>query len=138
MPRTLELLLWWLSGLTTNSNYFLLPFCEKSLVCLEGKPMTPHREDTFLYRSSQHIPRLCLGPMKVEGLFELKRRPSRALDSPRALLPELQKYKDTIRCAALGAEVPGHRQQQLPQTLIVRLLKTHFLTPILDCEMSTE
>ena len=26
-------------------------------------------------------------------------------------------------CGALGAEVPGHRQQQLTQTLIVRLLK---------------
>ena len=28
----------------------------------------------------------------------------------------------------LGAEVPGHRQQQVTQTLIVRLLKTHFFT----------
>ena len=46
---------------------------------------------------------------------------------PRALLPQLQRYKDTIKCAALGAEVPGHRQQQLTHTLIVRLLKTHFL-----------
>ena len=33
----------------------------------------------------------------LEGLFELTRRPSRALDSPRALLPELQRYKDTVR-----------------------------------------
>ena len=74
----------------------------------------------------------------LEGLFELTRRPSRALDSPRALLPELQRYKDTVRCAALGAEVPGHRQQQLTQTLIVRLLKTHFFTSILDFEKSTE
>ena len=37
-------------------------------------------------------------------------------------------------CAALGAEVPGHRQKQLMQTLNVRLLKTHFFTPILECE----
>ena len=36
----------------------------------------------------------------LEGLFELTRRPSRALDSPRALLPGLQRYKDTVRCAA--------------------------------------
>ena len=71
-------------------------------------------------------------------LFELTQRPLRALDSPRALLPELQRYKDTVRCAALGAEVPGHRQQQLTQTLIVRLLKMHFFTLILDCEKSTE
>ena len=82
-------------------------------------------------RSSQEL-------LRLEELFQLTRRPSRALDSPRALLPELQRYKDTVRCAALGAEVPGHRQQQLTQTLIVRLLKTHFFTPILDCEKSTE
>ena len=58
----------------------------------------------------------------------------KALTLLSALLPELQRYKDTVRCAGLGAEVPGHRQQQLTQTLIVRLLKTHFLTPILDFE----
>ena len=74
----------------------------------------------------------------LEGLFELTQRPSRALDSPRALLPELQRYKDTVRCAALGAEVPGHCQEQFTQTLIVHLLKTHLLTPILDFEKSTE
>ena len=45
----------------------------------------------------------------LEGLFELTRRPSRALDSPRALLPELQRYKDTVRYVALSAEVPGQR-----------------------------
>ena len=65
----------------------------------------------------------------LEGRFELTRRPSWALDSPRALLPELQRYKDTVGCGVLGAEVPGHRQQRLTQTLF---------TPILDCEKSTE
>ena len=45
----------------------------------------------------------------LEGLFELKLRPSRALDSTRMLLPELQRITDTARCAALGAEVPGPR-----------------------------
>ena len=73
-------------------------------------------------------------PRTLEGLFELTRCPSRALDSPRALLPELQRYKDTVGCAALGAEDPGH----LTQTLIVHLLKTHFFTSILDFENSTE
>ena len=34
-----------------------------------------------------------------QGLFELSRRPSRDLDSPRALLPELQRNKNTVRCA---------------------------------------
>ena len=61
----------------------------------------------------------------LEGLFELTRRPSRALDLPHALLPELQRFKDTIRCTTLGTEVPEYRQLQLMQTLIVRLLKTH-------------
>ena len=84
--------------------------------------MTPCRGNTILFRSSQQLSRLRLGPSK--GFFELTRRPSWALDSPRALLPELQRYKDTVRCGELGAEVQGQRQQQLTQTLIVRLLKT--------------
>ena len=84
--------------------------------------MTPHRGNPY------SLPFLPATPSS----------PSRALDSPRALLPELQRYKDTVRCAALGTEVPGHRQQQLTQTLIVRLLKTHFFTSFLDCEKSTE
>ena len=95
-----------------------------------------HQGNAFLFRSSQQLPSLGLGPS--EGLFELTRRPSRALDSPRMLVLELQRYKDTVRCAALGAEVPGHRLKQMTQTLIVRLLKTHFLTPIVDCEKLTE
>ena len=49
-----------------------------------------------------------------------------ALDLPCVLLTELQRNKDTVRCGAPGAEVPGRRQQQLTQTLIVRLLETHF------------
>ena len=56
----------------------------------------------------------------LEGPFELTRRPSRALDSPRALLPELQRNKVTVKCGQLGAEVPGHRPEQLTQTLFVR------------------
>ena len=73
----------------------------------------------------------------VDGVLGRK-SPSRALDSPRVLLPELQRYKDTVSSAPPGAEVPGHRQQQLTQTLIVRLLKTHFFTSVLDFEKSTE
>ena len=42
----------------------------------------------------------------LKGFFELTQRPSRAHDSPPAMLMELQRYKDTVRCAALGAEVP--------------------------------
>ena len=39
------------------------------------------------------------------------------------MLPELQRIKDTVRCAALGAEVSGHRQEQLMETLLVRFPK---------------
>ena len=68
--------------------------------------MTPHRGTTILLRSSQQLPRLRLGPLT------------------RLMLPEPQRYKD-VKCATLGVEVQGHHQQQLTQTLIVHLLKTH-------------
>ena len=57
--------------------------------------MTPRRGNTIFFHSSQQLPRL-------EGLFELTQRPFQALDSPRALLPELQRYKDTVRYGALA------------------------------------
>ena len=97
--------------------------------------MTPLRENTILFRSSQQLP-LSLS-QTLEGLFELTRRTSRALALPHTLLLELQRNMNTVRCVALGAEVPGHRQKQLTHTLIVRLLKTHFFKPILDFEKST-
>ena len=34
---------------------------------------------------------------------------------------ELQRNKDTVRYGMLGAEVSGHRKEQLRQTLMVRL-----------------
>ena len=80
--------------------------------------MTPCRGDTMLCGSSQQLPRLRLGP-----LCPL---------SPWDLLPELQRYKDTVSCTAVGTKVPGHCQKQLLQNLIVCLLKTHFFTLILD------
>ena len=42
-------------------------------------------------------------------LFELTRHPSKSLDSPYALLPELQRNKDTVRRIALSAGIPGQR-----------------------------
>ena len=44
------------------TQFFLFPFCENSLICLEGKSMTPHRGNTILFCSSQQLPRLRLGP----------------------------------------------------------------------------
>ena len=43
----------------------------------------------------------------LEELFELTRRPSRALNLDAYVASELQRYKDTVRCGALGLEVPG-------------------------------
>ena len=37
---------------------------KKSFICLEGKSMTPRQGNTFLFRSSQQLPRLRLGPLK--------------------------------------------------------------------------
>ena len=97
--------------------------------------MTPPRGNTILFRSSQQLPRLS---WILEGLLELTWRTSRALDLPRTLLPELQRYMHTVMSPVLGTEVPGQRQEQLTQILIVRLSKMHFFTPILDFEKSTE
>ena len=90
----------------------MLPFSEKSLTCLEGKSITNTTETLF---SSVPL---------SNSLFYVSD-------------PELQRNKDTVRCAALGTGVPEHCQKQLTQTLIVRLLKTDFLPLILDLEKST-
>ena len=90
-------------GLAAYSICFCLQYFVKvkSLICLEGKFLLIGQTLLFL-------PATPLSPSRtLDWLFELTCRPSRALDSPRALLPELQRYKDT-RCGALGAEVPGH------------------------------
>ena len=63
-----------------------------------GKAVTPSEGNVFLFRT------LCT----LEGPFKLIWRPARELDSPRALLPELQRYKDKDRGGALGAEVSGY------------------------------
>ena len=46
------------------TQFFLFPLCKKSLICLEVKSMTPYRGNTILFRSSQQLPRLRLGPSK--------------------------------------------------------------------------
>ena len=38
-----------------NSIFFLFPSCKKSLICLEGKSMTPGWGNTILFRSSQQL-----------------------------------------------------------------------------------
>ena len=73
--------------------------------------MTPEWGNTILFRFSQQLP---------------------GLDLPRALLPDLQRYKDTVRCAELGAEVPGHRQKQR------FCIENTLPTLILDCKKLQE
>ena len=46
------------------TQFFLVPLCENSLICLEGKSMSPHRGNTFFFLSSQQLPCLRLGPLK--------------------------------------------------------------------------
>ena len=46
------------------THFFLFPFCENSLICLEGKSMTHRWGNTILFHSSQQLPRLCLQPLK--------------------------------------------------------------------------
>ena len=74
--------------------------------------MTPRRGYYSLFCSSQQLTCLRLRPFS---------------SSPRGLLLELQRYKDTVRCVALAAEVSGDQQEQL----IVCLIKKHFPTLIL-------
>ena len=91
------------AGLTTKSH-FLFPFCENSLICLEGKQIND--PSSGKHCSLPFLPATPSSPSRThEGLFELTRRPSRALDSPRALLQELQRYKDTVGWAALGTQL---------------------------------
>ena len=92
-----------LAGLATNS-IFCVSFFVKPVTCETCDPS-----------SGKHysLPLLPVTPLSLSCV----------------LLPELQRYKYTISCAALSAEVQGHRQEQLPQTLIVRLLKLFYTDP---------
>ena len=92
-------------------NFFCFLFCKKIIDLPWGQINDPSLGKHYSLLFLLAIP--SSPSWTLEGLFELTRRPSRALDSPRALLPELQRYKDTVRCGALGAEVPEHRQQLL-------------------------
>ena len=83
-----------------------------------------HQGNAILFHSSKQLTCNFLGPLKD----------FKAPHLPHALLPELQRNKETVICAELGTKVSGHRQ--LTQTLIVRLSKMHSFTrtPIIDCE----
>ena len=87
------------------------------------KSMTPYRGNTVLFCSSWQLSRLCLGPLKSFLSWH------DTLQGPSTYLVrsfQNKRIKDTVRYVALSAEVPGQRYKQLTQTLIVRLLRTHF------------
>ena len=103
------------TGLATKS-ICSVSFLYKIIDLPGGQINDPHQGNTILFRSLQ-------GPST-------------------RLMRCFRNYRDTRTPSGvprtLSAEVPGHSQQQLTQTLIVRLLKTHFFTSILDFEKSTE
>ena len=79
---------WNVPGLATNSIFFCFHFVKKSLICLDGKSLTPQRGNTILFRSSQQLPRVRLGPLR--GFLSCPRLTS---------------------CVASGTtEIQGHRQ----------------------------
>ena len=102
-------------GLVTNSIFFCLLFVKKN--------------NGFAWRVNQWPlgwERLISSVSPSNSLISVL-DPWRALDSPHALIPELQQNKDTVRCAALDSEVPGPHQEKLTTTLIVGLLKSTLL-----------
>ena len=100
-----------ITGLATNS-FFLFPFCKKSLICLGGKSI-------LIYCSLPFLTEISSSPFQaLEELFELAWHPSR---HPTCLVHCFQSNKDSVRCAALIAEVIGHCQEPMAQALIVRL-----------------
>ena len=82
--------------------------------------MTPRL--SFVFCAAQHATPWSLS-WTLQGLFELTRCPSGPSTSPGESLPERQSYKYTLSCDRLSLVVPlpGQRQTQLMQTLIVRL-----------------
>ena len=86
------------SGMTTNSIFFCFLFVKNPSWQINDPLSGQHYSLQFLPATPLSL------SGTLAGLFELKRCPSRALDLPRVLLPELLRNKDTVRCAAVGAE----------------------------------
>ena len=75
-------------------------------------------DDIVLFCSSQKLS--SSRSLTLEGLLELAKCTYGPSASPRMLLPEQQKIKDTVRSGVLlGQGVPGYLQEQLTQILII-------------------
>ena len=85
-----------LVGWTLTSTWLEEPsgLATDSLCLLKKNQWKPIGETLFSSVPPNNSLVTVAGPLKCS--FELTRRPSRALDSPRALLPELRRYKDTV------------------------------------------
>ena len=83
-----------------------------------GKKSLPEGQIKLEETLLSSVPLQQLSFRSLVGLFELTRRSLRGLNLDVYVALELQRYKDTDRCCALGAEVPGHCQEKLAQTLI--------------------
>ena len=64
--------------------------------------------------------------------------PFKTLDLPRALLPDLQRSKDTDRCAALGAQRSQDSVKTADANLDCEFVEKAPITLILDFEGSTK
>ena len=85
---------------------------------------------------TQSVPGLVPNPILLCWLFTIKDQCKKVRIIKVCVSCFWQGYKDIVRCAALGTDVPGHPQKHT-QTLIVSVVKKHFPAQILDCEKST-
>ena len=114
-----------LAGTATASSCFFSYFLKKNL---GGKIDNPLTGKDFVLSFLLAMP-LSPSQRPLNVFLFWHSTPTRA-PSPHALLPKLQLYyEDTVRCVAIGAEVPGHHPKQSTQTLIFLLQKNpHFHT----------
>ena len=73
----------------------VMPAGIPGMVTIKFESESPSFKDNLNQVSSVSLLMTASTGLTNEGLFELTQRPSRALHSPRALLPELQRYKGT-------------------------------------------
>ena len=83
----------------TLTQFFTVSFLYKLIDLPLGQINDPSSGKHY---SLPFLPATSLSPPRtLKGLFELTQRPSRALASPRALLPRLQRIKDIVKCVTL-------------------------------------
>ena len=92
--------------------------------------MAPCQGTTVLFCSFQQFPQ----SQSLQWLFELTQCPSRALNLAHALLLELQRYKDTLRCATRVRRSQDTAKNYWRKSGVHVGKKLTFVTLILDCK----